>query len=295
VFFCKIQDASTEILKLKRENIALQWALFQAKYGRLGESPSAREERTNRSFFKVHMVDDENKIQGRLASDIVARAISEANLARAWSISMPNFNPGELRLQPPINSAESNCKDLSVNLILKFLSGMMRKEFPENSDVVERAVAAVVQGGLLDVVKTSKRNGSFPSVLKCMSDFLLESYSAVLDTTEKIDIRWASVLGMSVLSPVIGCSNSSGKTCALLSAVDDVLVAVLTRCYETIQDASTETSSRSMEVALSIQEVNPRVSGKLQPDIFESLCLRFPLFGFFATLYPNSEERKLAS
>jgi hypothetical protein len=209
-------------------------------------------------------------------------------LARAWSASILYSNPGELMLQHPTNLAEKKCENWSVNLLLKFLSEMMRKEFPENYDVVKKAVDAIIQGGLLDVLNTSKSNASFPSILKCISDFLLESYLGILDASQNIDIRWASILGTNVLSPILNCLNSSGNIRGLPSAMDDVLVAILTCCSEILHDASTETSSRSMEVALSIQEVNPRASCKLQMDVFENMSFRFPLFGFFANLYSES-------
>ena len=77
LFFCKIQDAPNEILQLKKENIALKWALAQAEYA--SKTHSAPEDDVNCSFFKVPIIDDEGEPQVTSAPDIVAAAVSEAH------------------------------------------------------------------------------------------------------------------------------------------------------------------------------------------------------------------------
>jgi hypothetical protein len=223
--------------------------------------------------------------------NLIERAHLHSSIAGAWSQSAALFEPPQDALQSCDSGCLTNNFDLSVKVLFKFLEDIMIDEAPHDTSVLRESIAAIVDGGLLEVLKHSKEKAALRSFARCASDFFHFAFSALLGKSPRADIHWASLLSRSILAPILACSKRSNELKFLQIELDDVLQNVLGVCSQADEDASVESRARAIEVAIAIQEVHPLVCQELPSIVYESLCLKSSLFAFTGALSLPRHDR----
>jgi hypothetical protein len=276
------RKTGSELVSVRRENIALRWALVRSSAHSTeggGAVPAQREPAAAAAPAADPSVESE------FASyNPVLQAVLRAKMAVAWSKSALPYLPADMfvRVTRPLSVASNDPHLWSTAVLLDFLKDMMRGPgIPPSQRDAHASVAALVEGGVLPIMTAATRLGAGHEILHLVTRSLRQAFDATL-SSKTTDMRWIAVLAANVLAPLLHWSAGEAMRAAFRHALDAVCREVLESCSDQMHDARSPGFARGTEVSMAIYDTNPGAAATVARPTLDRLSAQSSLFAVLA-------------
>jgi hypothetical protein len=284
---------------VKRENIALRWALIRSHVPSGEGSAADLISLPVASPLPAPGID----VHASTASlNVVTQSIVRANLARAWSKSAMGYLPSEMFVRQPSNPTH-NPHLWSAAHILDFLRDTLTAGFPLPPSVAAQSTRVLIADGIIPVLAAALSDAAAPDVLHFVCQFVRHAFLALLSPPDPswgtaTDLRWAPILARCVLAPLIAWASSPAHAQRKIGAEAERRAfheSLLATCKDTVEccastmsasapSATRTEAARCIEVCMAVQQACPSTCYRITPAAHASLSHRVPLFALLVAL-----------